>query len=191
MITIDQFNYSGGVGIGWGDATRHARGQGFIPNFKYLSGIAFKINSTGSKGMKVFIDTADSNSFPTHAFETGALASFVIPNSSLTTNLKRFNLPVPLAVTPGNQYCFYLEPWDTSTDTYADDYRDWDSSVGNPYASGKQAQYDPTAPGWLNNDSGNADSVFETYGTNSLEGISNYPQHISVGDGMSRNEGAT
>lgn len=164
---LDQQNLTGGVGIGSGQTpTPQARSQGFKPTYNYLSAIAFKINSVGSKGMLVVIDNADANSKPTGTYQVG-LYSFEITNAQLSTALKKFSLPTPLAVTANNQYAFYLVPWNTTTHAYADDYRDWDSSVGNPYANGKQAFYDSGSGTWGNNDSGNADSVFQTYGFNS------------------------
>lgn len=161
---VDAANTTGGVGIGFGQTPNpQARGQGFKTTGSLITAVAFKLNSVGSKGMLVVFDNADSNSKPTGVYKTG-IYSFEITNGNLATSLKKFALPVALPVTPGNQYVFYLVPWDTSTHAYADDYRDWDSNVGNPYANGKQSYYDTSSGGsWNNNDSGNADSVFRIY----------------------------
>lgn len=163
-MALDQENTSGALGIGFGEnAGVKYRSQSFIPTLNLLEQIAVHPNSTGSKGLKFYIDNADSNGFPTGTLGVG-LYSFVVPNASLVAALTAYSLPVPLSVTPGNSYCYYMAPWDTAGDVYSDDYRDFRASVSNPYASGKMASYE-TATGWYNNDDGNADMVFQTYGS--------------------------
>ncbi len=160
---LDQYNDTGGTAIGFGQAAGTVyRAQGFIPTKNSLTKIGFKPNSVGTKGLKVIIDVAGSNSFPTGTLGTG-LYSFTITNATLSTSFKEYSLPVALTVTTGSQYCFYLAPWDTGTNLYSDDYRDFDSNTANPYASGKMSSYASSA--WTNNDAGTSDMVFATYGT--------------------------
>lgn len=161
-LILDQQNLTGGVGAGFGEASGQVyKGQGFIPTATTLSAIAFQLRATGSQGMKVFIDNADANFFPTGTLGVG-LYSFTIANGSLATTLKTYNLPVALTIVPGNRYCFYLAPWNIGGNVYADDYRDMEVSVANPYANGKNINYSGS---WVNGDGGNQDLVFQTYGT--------------------------
>lgn len=176
MIQVDQSQYTGSAvaGLGQTAVTRY-RGMGFTPTLNYLSAISFKRN-VGIQGIKVYIDTADVDSIPLHAVGS-EIYSFVIPNSLLSSNFKRYMLPIELAVTPGTQYCFYLAPWSTSTDTYTDDYQDMTWTNSNPYSGGKPIIN--TAGTWAVSDSGNLDALFDTWGRNTLN--SGFPIQINGG----------
>lgn len=161
---VDQEYTAGTIGVGWGDSVREACAQGFIPSLASLTAISFELNSTGSTDVTVYVDTADSNSFPSNTYKSGALYSWTIANANLSTGLTKYSLPVEQTLTISSQYCFYLIP--TSGGTYSSDYRDLKSSTANPYASGKRAHYNPTT--WSNPDSGNADINFRTYGNEAI-----------------------
>jgi hypothetical protein len=158
MVSLDQSQYINNAAFGFGEfAIVRYRGQGFIPTLPVLTGISFN-RDLPSIGIKVYIDTADANSIPTHAVGS-ELYSFVIPQSQVINAFQRFNLPEPLIVTPGNQYCFYLAPWNTGSNAYADDYRDCHGSSSQQYANGKEITN--TNGSWSNE---NLSFMFEIYG---------------------------
>lgn len=163
--SVDQSQTSGSTNAGFGESSGlKYTCQGFKPTYDQVTAISFKINSVGSKGMLLWIDSGTSNSFPTGILESG-LGSMEILNSQLVSNvLTKYTFPTPISVTPNSQYVFCLAPWNTTTHTYSSDYRDLKTSLSNPYANGKSAVYNGTS--WSNHDSGNADRVFETYGQN-------------------------
>lgn len=138
QAAFDQSQLLSGTAAGFGQtAVVRYRGQGFIPAQPTLTGIGFK-RVVGTKGLKVYIDTADANSIPTHAVGS-ELYSFVISNADLSSDFKIYSLPKPLTLTVGVQYCFYLAPWDTSTNLYADDYADMQfTGTSTAYANGKE-----------------------------------------------------
>jgi hypothetical protein len=90
-------------------------------NDNAITKIGFSRNK-GSQGVKVYFDTVVSNA-PEHAVGS-ELYSFTIPNASLVNGYGEYTLPVPLPVTAGVVYCFYLAPWNTSSNVYQDDYQD-------------------------------------------------------------------
>lgn len=120
---IDEHQDSEGTNFGFGqNAVIRYRGQIFTPNLTAdLVSIGFSRNK-GSQGIKVYIDTVTSNA-PTHAVGS-ELYSFTITNANVVTGYNVYTLPVPLKLTSGVAYCFYLAPWNTSGDVYADDYQD-------------------------------------------------------------------
>jgi hypothetical protein len=163
---LDQSNYSGSVSIGFGNGGSIKYScQGFKPTYTHVTAVSFRLNSVGSAGMLVWIDAANSNSFPTGTLEQG-LGSLEIPNSQLSTSLTKYTFATPISVTPNSQYVFCLAPWNTSTHSYTTGYRDLMSSVSNPYSNGRMSNYNSTTQLWNNNDSGNGDRIFEVYGEN-------------------------
>jgi len=75
--------------------------------------------------------------------------------------MKKYYLSDPLSVIVGNQYCLYLAPWNTTTDSYADDYRDLHWKNANVYGDGNAIVN--SGGTWAISDSGNLDMNFETY----------------------------
>lgn len=115
---------STGTNFGFGQFTGvRYRGQ-VLPVFG-RDGTITKIGfdrAKGSMGVKVYFDTVTSNA-PTNAVGS-ELYSFTIPNASLVNGYGEYSLPAALNITKGVQYCFYIAPWNTSTDLYQDDYQD-------------------------------------------------------------------
>lgn len=172
MMRLDQSQYQRGSAAGFGQtAAIRYRGMGFIPSLPVLRAITF-LRNKGSQGIKIYIDTADSNSIPTNA-PGSELYSFTVTNAQIVSGaFQRFVLPKPLAVTPGNQYAFYIAPWNTSTDAYADDYADMQWKNSNVYASGKPIVWDAAGAGtFVVSDAGNLDAYFETWGSLADEGF--------------------
>ena len=172
----DQENTTGGSSIGFGDASngRDYMVQGFKPSssVENITHVSIDMDATGSKDLKIWIDTADANSEPDNGVG-GIGGSTLIANADLSTSLKKFALSSSVSLTAGNQYVICAAPWDISLDDWAEEYRDWNSSTANPYANGKRVHLDdayanPTAP-----DSGNADIVFETWGDEPVTGPAN------------------
>lgn len=163
---IDQENISGTIGIGFGDTGngRDYMCQGFIPTLDNITAVSFQLNSTGSKGMKVWIDNADASYFPTGAVGVGIGGATEIPNGSLTTSLTKYTLASSVTLVPGNRYVICSAPWNTSTHVWEADYRDVKSSVSNPYANGRRVHADAAYTSFGAPDSGNADILFRTYG---------------------------
>lgn len=161
IIDQEQLLNNTWAGFGEFNIVRY-RGQGFKPVKPLLTAIAFQRgDGFNNKGLKVYIDTADSNSFPLHAPED-ALYSFVIPNADLDGGtLKKYDLPIPLEVTPNVQYVFYMAPWDEVTDEYSDDYSDARWYNVDIYDRGKPIVYQG---GWQVTDLGDFDMYFRTYG---------------------------
>jgi hypothetical protein len=134
------------------------RGQSFTAAFATLTAIGFQMISQGSKGLKVYLYAADSSGLPTGS----ELYSFVIANAQVSTSFKQYRLPVAQTLTPGNRYCFYLAPWDTSGDAYSDDYRDLRHVNSSTYSSNYAIVNNNGT--WSQSDSGDLDMWFETYG---------------------------
>lgn len=163
----DQENTTGGVGIGYGDLGngRDYMVQGFksssaVTNITHVS---IKMNATGSKDLKIWIDTANANSEPDNG--VGGIGGVtLIANADLSTSLKKFELTTPVNLTAGQQYIICTAPWDISGDAWAADFRDWDGAVSNPYANGRRNHGNTAYGAWSAPDSGNADIVFETWG---------------------------
>lgn len=162
---VDQSQLLSTIGVGFGEfnGVRY-RGMGFIPSLASLTAIEWHVTSTPSNRRKVYIDTADSNSIPDHAVGS-ELYSYIIPNADLSASMKKYPLPVEQTLTIGAQYCFYIAPWDSSSDAYANDYRDYRWYQGNPYSGGKPIVY---AGGWSVSDGGNLDMKFQTYGNEAV-----------------------
>jgi hypothetical protein len=186
---VDQSQTLHNVGAGFGEFSHvRYRGQGFKPTLNNLSAIEFQ-RGLGSKGIKIYVDEADSNSFPVHAVGS-ELYSFTVPNGSITGSFQKFTLPVLLTgLTPGAQYVFYIAPWDTVGNAYADDYQDMQFKNSNAYADGKAIVWDVDgANTWAVSDGGNLDLYFNTYGYVSSEREINVSEHVTVTD--SRNVGS-
>lgn len=116
-----QLSTGSNFGFGQWSAVRY-RGQRFTPTHSgNITKIGFSRNK-GTQGIKVYIDTITSNA-PTHAVGS-ELYSFTITNANVIDEYGEYDLPTPLAVTGGVEYCFYLAPWDTSGNAYSDDYQD-------------------------------------------------------------------
>lgn len=152
-----QLDSGNSAGFGQFSSVRY-RGMGFIPALPVLTAISFNLTSKGSLGMKVFIYAGTTDSIPTGS----ELYSFTITNANLSTGLTKYTLPTPLSLTVGNQYCFYLAPWNTETDSYSDDYRDLQWKNSDEYSAGKPIVNNNGT--WAVSDSGNLDMHFETYG---------------------------
>jgi len=158
------------------------RGMGFKTTGSILTAISFSMYSTGTQGMKVYIDTADIDSAPEHTVGS-ELYSWTIPNSQLSTALTKYSLPTPLAITPTTQYCFYLAPWNTTTNVYADDYRDPGWQNANVYANGKPIGYSSDV--WWVSDSGNLDMRFEIYTAGGTSDSSNVSESVTIEESSS------
>lgn len=161
---LDQQQSLNNTWAGFGEfAIVRYRGQGFKPVQPLLTAISFQRGGGfNNKGLKVYIDNADGDSFPIHTPEE-ALYSFVIPNADLDGgSLTKYDLPIPLEVTPNAQYVFYLAPWDEGTDSYSDDYADARWYNVDIYSRGKPIVY--SGGGWSVTDLGDFDMYFETYG---------------------------
>lgn len=122
-VVLDKHQDNIGTSFGSGQfAAVRYRGQVFTAGVSgNLTALGFD-RVKGSKGVKVYLDTASAN-VPDNAVGS-ELYSFTIPNSALTNGYAVYDLPVPLALTSGTKYCFYIAPWNTTTDLYADEYED-------------------------------------------------------------------
>lgn len=161
----DQSNTTAGVGIGFGDTSngRDYTCQGFIPTLDNITAVSIALNSVGTQGLYIWIDTADSNSFPDNGVG-GIGGGTKIANGSLSTGLTKYTLDSSVNLTPSSQYVVCAAPWNIGSDIWASDYRDWDSSTANPYSSGKVTNLDGSYANPTNPDSGNADRHFKTWG---------------------------
>lgn len=153
---------AGTTGSGFGEfaATRY-RGMTFRATTTTINAIAMKLDSVGTKGLKIFLYAADSSDLPTGS----ELASWTIANGSLSTSYTKYSLTPYTSLTVGNLYAIYYAPWDVGgTDTYVDDYRDIQWKNANVYGAGKPIVN--TAGTWAVSDSGNLDQHFEIFGSN-------------------------
>jgi hypothetical protein len=121
---VDSEQNSTGTNFGFGEfANMRYRGQAFtVAETGTITKIGFA-RDKGGEGIKVYFDTVDVDDLPEHAVGS-ELYSFTITNANVIDEYGEYTLPVPLAVTSGTDYCFYLAPWDTTGDAYSDDYRD-------------------------------------------------------------------
>lgn len=168
-MRLDQSNYSGAIGVGFGDlgAGRDYMGMGFIPTYNSVVAVSFWLNSKDADtaiGYKVWIDAADASFFPTGAVGVGIGGATEITNAQLTTgSLVLYNLASQVSLTPGNRYIVMFAPWNTTTHAWAASYNDWTTSVSNPYANGRRIHGDTAFTTFDAPDSGNADLQFETW----------------------------
>lgn len=164
---LDQSNSTGTQDVGFGNgSTNKYACQGFKPTYNRVTAVSvYLTNNIGTEDMLIWVDAADSNSYPTGTLEQG-LGRMEIPNSQLAYALTKYTFSSPITVTPNNQYVFCVAPWDNSTHSYATRYRNFKSSTSNPYANGKVSTYSTSGSTWSNPDSGALDRVFEVYGTN-------------------------
>ena len=170
---ITTMNQSAPFGIGFGDtgANRDYMCQGFVPKLPTITAVAFNLQSVGTQGYLMWLDTATAanTSSPSNGgldgVGTGIGGVREIPNAELSTSMKKYPLGHPVKVTPENYYVVCFAPWNTSTHVWATDYRDWDAHNTNPYPSkGRRVHLgegfnEISAP-----DSGNGDIQFEIYG---------------------------
>jgi len=167
---VDQKNYSGTLGVGWGDtgSSRDYMGQSFIPTLKSINAISFRLHAakpaTGH-GYKVWIDNADSNGYPTGGIGGIGGATEISGDNMVIGSLTTFALASEVTLVPGQRYVVVFAPWNLSTHTWENNYFDWTSSISNPYASGRRVHGNGSYAGWNSPDSGNADIWFETYGS--------------------------
>jgi hypothetical protein len=168
---LDQSNASGTIDIGWGDvgSDRDFMCQGFIPTLNNVTAISFNIRGKSgdpNQGYLLWIDAANANSEPLGVKYVGVGGVTEITNAQLVTGATtKYTLTTPATgLTIGNQYCFVLAPWNTSTDVFSGDYQDFRCSVANPYANGRRNHGNTAYNAWNAPDSGNADLLFETYG---------------------------
>ena len=132
---VDQQQSTNNASFGFGQfASVRYRGQGFTPTYNYLTSIAF-YRDAPTADLKIYIDSGDANNIPTHSVGS-ELYSFIVPHAQITGALQKFTLPVPLAVTPGNKYCFYIAPF--SGGVYSDDYQNQHGTSSQTYATGKE-----------------------------------------------------
>ncbi|MEK7165593.1 MAG: hypothetical protein AAB874_02175, partial [Patescibacteria group bacterium] len=124
-----EFDNSGGK-----EGVRY-RGQGATPgeNIRAWTSIEFDIPPSNTD-LRVFIDTADSDSIPEHGID-GAVFSFTIPNSELKEGMNKYDLPEEFPVVFGTQYVGYFAPYKNGSD--CDDYRNTKWGSDNPYSGGK------------------------------------------------------
>lgn len=168
--SLDTLNNSGSTSVGFGDTgnNREYMCQGFIPDVDIITDVSFYLVSKSpdsNQGYLIWIDRANANSEPLGQAHVGIGGVTMIPNSSLVTGaLTKYTLTTPVYVERGQQYCVCFAPWNTSTNSYSADYREFHSATNNPYANGRRVHLDgsfsnPTAP-----NSGNNDLRFEIYG---------------------------
>jgi len=134
-VTVDQQNLVGSNHIGLGEfANIRYRGQVFTPTQNEFSALAFQMVSLGTADIQVFLTDVDqATNLPTGS----VLASWTIPNASLSTNLTTYLLtPAYTKLNVGHKYAFYLAPY--INNAYSDDYRDMVMSVSGPYAGGPE-----------------------------------------------------
>ena len=126
---LDQFQNNEGANFGWGEfGGMRYRGGLFTPGIGgFLTSFGFS-RDVGSKDIKIYIDSTVSN-LPEHGVG-GELYSFTVPNASLST-FGVYDLPIPLRLEKGKQYCWWVAPWSITNSQYEDDYRD-----GHGIASG-------------------------------------------------------
>jgi len=119
---LDQHQDNEGANFGFGQASGvKYRGQCFTPA---LAGSLVTIGwsrNLGSTDIKCYLDSSSSGTAPDHAVGS-ELYSFIIPNASLVNGFGTYNLPTPLPLTVGQQYCFYLATFIGGV--YTDDYQD-------------------------------------------------------------------
>lgn len=166
---LDQSDTTGTIGIGFGDdgAGRKYMAMGFQPDLNNITSVSFYMKSKDADtniGIKLWIDTADSNSNPANGVDGVGGVTILGNGEIVTTGMTKYALDTAVSLTAGNQYCFVAVPWNTNTSAVANSYHDWQSSTSNPYTKGRRVHLDsdfanPSAP-----DGGNADLVFETYG---------------------------
>lgn len=134
-IVVDQQNLVGANHIGLGEfANIRYRGQVFTPTQNTFNALAFQLVALGVSDLAVFLTDVDQG---TNLPIGSILASWVIPNSLLSTNLTTYLLtPAYTSLTPGHKYAFYLAPFVNGV--YSDDYRDMIMSVSGPYAGGPE-----------------------------------------------------
>lgn len=159
---VDQSQLTGATLAGSGGLGDRYRGMGFqVSRNGLLSALSFNINSVGINDLKVYVDTADVNSIPTHSV-ANALYSFTIPKATLAAAYKKYSLPVPLPVTTGTQYVFYWVPWDIASNTIQVEQRDflWRNADvyprGGPVVTGDDEVF-------VVSDGGALDLKFEVY----------------------------
>lgn len=119
--TLDQHQDSTGSSFGFGQfASGRYRGQCFTPAIAGKLGTIGFDRIKGTTDIKVYIDSTTSH-VPTHAVGS-ELYSFTITNANLVTNYSTYDLPTPLTLNVGTEYCFYLAPFVSGA--YSDDYQD-------------------------------------------------------------------
>lgn len=121
--TLDQHQDSTGANFGFGEfAIVRYRGQCFTPSVSGTLGTIGFNRTKGSWDIKVYIDSTSGN-LPAHAVGS-ELYSFTISNANVVDQYGEYDLPVPLSLAAGTQYCFYLASWDIGSNAYHDDYAD-------------------------------------------------------------------
>jgi hypothetical protein len=117
---LDQHQDSESASFGFGQAAGvKYRGGLFTPSISgFLTSFGFS-RDVGVNDVKIYFDSTVSN-LPEHAVGS-ELYSFIVPVAQLTT-YGVYDLPIPLRLQAGKQYCFYLAPF--SGGVYSDDYRD-------------------------------------------------------------------
>jgi len=176
---LDQQQDLGNTSAGFGQwSSVRYRGQGFQTDGENLTAISFQLTSVGTYGIKVYIDSADGDSIPDHN-PGSELYSWTIENGDIGVDaLTKYNLPTPLQVTPSSQYCFYLAPWNTSTNTYTDDYRDLVWQNQDVYSGGVAVVN--TNGVWTVSDSGSLEMKFEIYTSGALVENIGISENITV-----------
>lgn len=140
-LTVDQSQLTGTSGVGFGQFTGvRYRVQGFTPTVARIDGAGFYFNgSKGSAGMRVELQALAGG-----APDGVALASAQLTNAQLSASASIENL-FPLVhsgLTPGVQYALVLMPWDTTTGTYVDNYRDMVHQTGGTAYPGGYWKYE-------------------------------------------------
>lgn len=165
---IDQQNTEGARGSGFGDIGngRDYIFQGFTPTKDNIAAIGFRINEKSidpNQGYKVWIDEATEDFYPVNA--VGGIGGVtLISNSQLTVGeLQKYNLTSPVSLIPDQKYVIAFAPWNTDTDTYSTDYRDFMISIDDPYSGGIMTRANTGYTDFNTPDSGDADLVFRTY----------------------------
>ncbi len=120
--TLDQHQDSEGTNFGHGQfAGVRYRGQNFTPALTGSLGTLGFSRTASSQGVdwKIYIGATSSHLPPALGSE---LYSFIIGQAAQANGYGEYDLPIPLPLTVGVEYCFYIAPF--LFGSYSDDYLD-------------------------------------------------------------------
>lgn len=173
--------YSGALTVGFGDNTRLYAMQSFHAVHNNVTAVGFEITSAPPVAdITVYFDTSTGDE-PDNTLISGAFYNFTIDNGDITPGpgQTKYDLPEQQALTIGNEYCFYLA-------FSVSEYRDFVSSVSNPYTDGVRKHYNNSTSNWDIPDSGNLDFNFTLWATEGRSAASSRSLVSSRGSASSR-----
>ncbi len=141
-LTVDQSQPTGSAGVGFGEYGRvRSRVQGFIPSVTRIDAVGFYFNGNkGSKGLRVELQTIAAG-IPSGT----VLASGQLTNAQLAATGENVIPLVYSGLSTSTAYALVLMPWDTTTNSYYDDYRDMLHVIANAYTPSSYWRYDTGA----------------------------------------------